>query len=116
MVKNITNLSEFAACLGNVETGLVVIDFFTDWCGPCKRIAPGYLALAEKYPLVSFCKLNATNVDTQPEIAQIMNACQIGSFPTFCFFKGGKYLDKLIGADLGKLEQLVLQYNSLTNN
>jgi thioredoxin 1 len=104
MVQEIKNLDDFTSSVGNENTGLIVIDFYADWCGPCKMIAPKYAKLAEKYQNVQFYKLNSDNGDT----ANVVTACEITSLPTFCFFKGGKYVTKLIGANDAKLEKILM--------
>ena len=48
--------------------GLVVIDFYADWCGPCKLMAPMVHELEGEYPEVKFCKVN---VDNDPDLARI---------------------------------------------
>lgn len=104
MIKEIKNLDDFSDAISKEKTGLIVIDFYTDWCGPCKMIAPKYAKLAEKYPNVTFYKLNAG--DQNMEV--IINACEISGLPTFCFFKNGTYINRLVGANDTQLENILL--------
>ena len=83
---------------------MVVIDFTASWCGPCQMIAPKYEAMAAKFPEVSFYKVD---VDDQDDVA---HACGISAMPTFQFYKGGKKVDEMKGADVAKLLSLVQKY------
>ncbi|AEQ60745.1 Thioredoxin [Acanthamoeba polyphaga mimivirus] len=104
-VEEIITLNDFSTALGDESKGLVIIDFFTTWCGPCKRIAPDYIRMAEKYPTVSFYKINAENEN----LANIVAACEIVSLPTFCFFKAGKYIGRFVNADPVGLEKSIVE-------
>ncbi len=71
----------------------VVIDFYADWCGPCKMMAPIIEELARQYEgKVIIGKLN---VDESPNTASKFG---IMSIPTLCFLKKGIVVDKVIGA------------------
>lgn len=70
---------------------LVVVDFFANWCGPCKMLAPFLEDLQEEIKDVSFYKVN---VDNEGELANIYN---ISSIPTLLLFKDGNMIDKKIG-------------------
>jgi len=62
----------------------LVVDFYADWCGPCKRFAPTYGELSEQYgESVQFLKVN---IDDVPELAARYG---IRSIPTFMFFEVG---------------------------
>ena len=108
MVQEIKTLADFATSIGDKNTGLVVIDFFADWCGPCKMIAPKFNKLSEKYPNISCCKINSDN----QEMKEACEACNISSLPTFCFFRGGKYIAKMTGANAENLEKLMVQHSN----
>ena len=82
---------------------LVLVDFWAEWCGPCKQISPRLEELANKYSEnLTVCKVN---VDENRELAIEYN---IRSIPALIIFKGGEMVDSLIGAvSLEELEDLV---------
>ena len=73
------------------EKGVVVVDFWATWCGPCKMIAPIVEELDEEMSNVKFVKVD---VDKNPQIA---NQYKIVSIPTLKIFKDGKIINTLIG-------------------
>lgn len=73
------------------EKGVVVVDFWATWCGPCKMIAPIVEELDEEMSNVKFVKVD---VDKNPQIA---NQYKIVSIPTLKIFKNGKLINTLIG-------------------
>ncbi len=85
------------------QTKLVLVDFWAEWCGPCKQIAPTLEELAEKYSEnLSVCKVD---VDSNRELALQYN---VRSIPSLMIFKNGEMVDSLIGAvSLEELEDLV---------
>ncbi|MCI9148018.1 MAG: thioredoxin [Hungatella sp.] len=70
----------------------VLVDFYADWCGPCKAMAPVVETLAEEYE--GKVKVGKINTDENQDIAMEYG---IMSIPTFLVFKGGKVEKKLIG-------------------
>ena len=85
------------------QSKLVLVDFWAEWCGPCKQIAPTLEELAEKYSEnLSVCKVD---VDANRELALQYN---VRSIPSLMIFKNGEMVDSLIGAvSLEELEDLV---------
>ncbi len=81
--------------------GYVLVDFFADWCGPCKAIAPFFNSLKEMYPQVKFFKLD---IDENQEMAR---KYKIESIPAFILFKDGLEKDRLVGANKVKLEGMI---------
>ena len=71
---------------------LVVVDFYADWCGPCKMMAPVVEELAEGYNgQVKICKLN---VDNSPATAANYKVMTI---PTIVFIKNGNVVESIVG-------------------
>ncbi len=89
------------------DNPVVVVDFYADWCGPCKVVAPTIEKLADEYSgRARFAKLD---VDESPGIAEEYG---VASIPTLIIFKNGKPVDRIIGAApaqhyRGKLEKFL---------
>jgi len=86
---------------------LVVVDFFANWCAPCKVIAPIFANYSEEYPNTTFVRVN---VDELEDIAQ---EAEISAMPTFQFFLGGEKVDQVEGADKKKLKDLLEKYSKV---
>jgi thioredoxin 1 len=91
MVKQIEDASEIP------QTGVVVLDFFATWCGPCQRVAPAFVELATRMPKVTFLKVD---VDDATELAELFN---IRAMPTFIVLRNGQIVTKIEGADLARV-------------
>ncbi len=83
MVKHLENENDFNELIKN----RVLVDFYAEWCGPCKRLAP----LLENIKGIDIIKVN---VDEYPEIAKEYG---VMSIPTLILFKEGKEIKKEIG-------------------
>jgi thioredoxin 1 len=77
----------------------VLVDFYADWCGPCKMISPIVEQIAEENEDIKVCKIN---VDSEPELSI---KYQVMSIPTLISFQNGEVSDKSIGL-VGKEEIL----------
>jgi len=96
----------FAETLAGNE--ILLVDFWADWCGPCKQFAPTYAASSEKHPDVTFAK-----VDTEAE-QQLSAAAGIRSIPTLMAFREGILVFSQPGAlPPAALEQVVTAVKAL---
>lgn len=71
----------------------VLVDFYADWCGPCKMMAPVVEKLAEEF--AGKVKVFKVNVDEEPDLAQ---KYRVVSIPTFLIFKDGEVKATNVGA------------------
>lgn len=71
----------------------VLVDFYADWCGPCKMMAPIVKELAEQYS--GKIKVGKINVDENPETSA---KYKVMSIPTFLFFQNGEKKESVVGA------------------
>ena len=69
-----------------------LVDFWAEWCGPCKSMHPVFESLSKKYPSVKFARVN---VDNNQNISMRF---AVQSIPTFIMFKSGQIVDKMMGA------------------
>jgi len=70
----------------------VLVDFWAEWCGPCRMVAPTLEQIAEENDKVQIAKIN---VDNEQDLA---HRFQVSSIPTFILFKGGQVADRMMGA------------------
>jgi len=88
--------------------GIVLVDFWAEWCGPCKSFAPVFEAASEQHPDISF-----TKIDTEAE-QQIAGALEIRSIPTLMIFRDGVQLFSQPGAlPAHALEDIIDQVKAL---
>ncbi len=92
MVYVIHSAKEFDELVGSGKN--VLVDFYADWCGPCKMQAPIVEAIAEENSDVVVAKLNVDDVD---DVAERFN---IVSIPTLLIFKGGKLVKNFVGVTM----------------
>lgn len=71
---------------------VVLLDFYADWCGPCRMIAPSLEQIAQEHPEITVGKIN---VDQNMELAMQFN---VSSIPLLVVMQGGKIVNKSLGA------------------
>lgn len=91
-LQNIVTKTENAVTKFNnlIKQGNVIVDFYADWCGPCKGMSAVIGQLAPQYPNVTFLKINT---DMFPAISS-----NIRSIPTIVFYKNGQQVHRQSGA------------------
>ncbi len=71
---------------------IVLLDFYADWCGPCRMVSPLVDEIAEENPQYLVGKIN---VDNEPELAAVFG---VSSIPTLVVMKNGKIANQAVGA------------------
>ncbi|KAK4463913.1 Thioredoxin [Cladorrhinum samala] len=104
-VKHISSHREFDELLKS--TRYVITDFYADWCGPCKAIAPHYTKMASTFSIPGFLAFAKVNVDNVQSVAVKYG---VSAMPTFLFFKDGNQVAvngqaMIQGANLPSLNQ-----------
>ena len=87
MIKHLENSKDFEK---EIQEGLVIVDFYADWCGPCQMLGPVLEQLDKEIDI----KIVKINVDDIPELARQF---RVMSIPTVMLFKNGQFIKKQLG-------------------
>jgi thioredoxin 1 len=74
------------------NNNLLLVDFWAEWCGPCKSMHPIFTRMAKKYKQIRFARVN---VDDAQDIAMKYG---VQSIPTFIMFKNAEVVNRMVGA------------------
>ncbi|XP_020631684.1 thioredoxin-like isoform X1 [Orbicella faveolata] len=105
-MEEITNRQEYDQFIRSPDNKdkLIIIDFYAEWCGPCRKIKPFLRKLKEKYPEVIFAKVDVDDAEllAEEEKVEVM--------PTFFFIKNGDKLHVLSGSNEQDLEEKIKEF------
>ncbi|KAI9759819.1 MAG: hypothetical protein M1835_000299, partial [Candelina submexicana] len=104
---HITSSGQFINLISS--TSVVVADFYADWCGPCRQIAPIFEKLCAQHARTNEMMFAKVDVDRQQSIAQKYS---VAAMPTFLIFKKGQVVSTIRGADPKKLSDEVAKFSS----
>ncbi|MCB1181508.1 MAG: thioredoxin [Chlamydiia bacterium] len=87
----------------SIKEGVVLVDFYADWCGPCRMLTPVIEELAKEMQ----GKITVAKVDTDQSI-NVATKYEVTSIPTLILFKDGAAVDRVVGLkDLDSLREMV---------
>ena len=75
-----------------INNELLLVDFWAEWCGPCKSMHPVFTRVAKKYKQIRFARIN---VDNSQDIALRYS---VQSIPAFIMFRNGEIVNRMVGA------------------
>ena len=105
--RNACGRRQFDKVLASSGDSLVVVDYSTTWCGPCKVIAPKFEAMSEAAPEVVFLKVVG---DSSAEASKLMKREGVRSVPSFHFWKSKERVDVVTGANSEALESTLRKH------
>ncbi|CAJ0927387.1 unnamed protein product, partial [Mesorhabditis belari] len=88
---------------------LLICDFYADWCGPCRMIAPLFEQLSQQFPDAVFCKINVDNC------RDVMTFYRVRAMPTFVFLKNNVEVERMEGANPQRLQQIISTHYTADN-
>ncbi len=94
----VTHVTSAAQYRQIVSSGKVLVDFFAEWCGPCKAIAPTIERFSTQFPDITFVKVD---VDELEDTAASEN---VSAMPTFVFYKDGRRVKEVVGSNAAAVE------------
>uniref|UniRef100_A0A1I7WS10 Peptide-N(4)-(N-acetyl-beta-glucosaminyl)asparagine amidase n=1 Tax=Heterorhabditis bacteriophora TaxID=37862 RepID=A0A1I7WS10_HETBA len=108
-VVQIESLPDFQEHIDSADANrLIIVDFYADWCGPCRHIAPVFIQLSKRFSNASFFKINVDHS------FDIMQQYGIRAMPTFVLIKAKREVERIQGANSEALEQAINRHYSDT--
>lgn len=90
MEKEIQNYEEFVNTI-NGESGVIIVDFYADWCGPCRMLGPVLSEIAKEHPEITVLRVNVDRV------SQAAAAFNVSSIPNLFKIESGKVVASHLG-------------------
>jgi thioredoxin 1 len=84
------------------KSGNVIIDFYADWCGPCKKLAPYFIEFAKANPSITFLKVDTENCEDS-----LPSEYNVSALPTLVFIKDGEPVTIIKGFNLDRIKEEV---------
>ncbi|EGR32684.1 thioredoxin, putative, partial [Ichthyophthirius multifiliis] len=103
MVKQINNNDEWQEFISQNQN--FILDFYAQWCGPCKALAQNFEQIQNEYPGVTIVKID---IDTD-EMSDVIEAHQVTSIPHIFMYIDGQNKSNFLGNNLGKLKEFAQQ-------
>jgi len=97
MIYEINGSEELEALM---DKGIVVVDFYANWCSPCKKIAPEYERISNIYTGITFVKVDADNFE------DLCVLHHVTAMPTFIIFKAGIEETRILGGSRCVIEKM----------
>ena len=96
-------------CFSTLDQSDYILYYFTaSWCGPCQRIWEDFLKLSENYSNILFFKIDISDEDN----TEICDKCNVSSVPSYILFKDRTYIERIVGANLKGLEDMLNKYKN----
>ena len=96
-MKELGSERAFDSAIKSAKEKLVIVDFATTWCGPCKVMEPKVTALSDEYPSAIFYKVTG---DSSSDASSLMKREGVRAVPSFHFWKNGERVDVVNGANI----------------
>lgn len=97
-------MKEYKGDRSELSEGTVVLDFYANWCGPCKKFAPYFEEAASEYKTATFIKVDSD------ENTFLSEKYHIQSLPTVLILKNGQTVDRLEGYSPQKFLELLIKH------
>ena len=89
------------------QNGKVILDFFAEWCGPCKKLGPVFSELSNQYSNITFIKIDT---DSAEELAKHYN---VSALPTVIYINNGEVVSIIKGFNMDKIKSETEELNNM---
>lgn len=89
------------------QKGKVILDFYADWCGPCKKLGPLFSELSNQYTNITFIKIDTDNAE------ELAKKYEVSALPTVLFINDGDVISIIKGFDSNKIKSETEELNKL---